>query len=338
MAKLSISYRRSDSADITGRIFDRLVGHYGKKSVFRDIDNVPIGEDFWTHIQDVLHRTDVLLAVVGPEWRGPEASGRWRVDEENDLVRVEVETGLKQGIPVIPVLVGDADMPTAEQLPESLKPFSYRNAIRIDSGYDFDHHVDRLIRKTDEILDRKKKPRSKASIVAAAAGALLLLLGIGAILYYLTREERASHVPWLAAAYEEIGQKEIDGPENNERIMDYIATVSPTQGIHDDGFAVDWASAFVAWSLDQAGVRGLQTMDPVAWLGWGRAVETPEEGCIVVFNFTHGSHIGFYVGEEGPYVKTLGGNQDDSVKVKIYAKAAVAGYRLPSLPNASPPN
>jgi hypothetical protein len=99
MARLSISYRRSDSADITGRIFDRLVGHYGKKSVFRDIDNVPIGEDFRSHIQDVLHRTDVLLAVVGPEWRGPEASGRSRVDEENDLVRVEVETGTEAGHP-----------------------------------------------------------------------------------------------------------------------------------------------------------------------------------------------------------------------------------------------
>jgi hypothetical protein len=69
MPRLSISYRRSDSEAITGRIFDRLIRHYGRKSVFRDVDNVPVGVDFRSHIQDVLQQSDVLLAVVGPNWR-----------------------------------------------------------------------------------------------------------------------------------------------------------------------------------------------------------------------------------------------------------------------------
>jgi hypothetical protein len=49
----------------------------------------------------------------------------------------------------------------------------------------------------------------------------------------------------------------------------------------------------------------------------------------VVLNFTHGGHVGFFISEEGAYVKMLGGNQDDSVKIKSYTKDAVAGYRLP---------
>lgn len=90
MPRLSISYRRSDSEAITGRIFDRLIRHYGRKSVFRDVDNVPVGVDFRSHIQDVLQKSDVLIAVVGPDWRGSRSKGHARIDEENDQVRIEV--------------------------------------------------------------------------------------------------------------------------------------------------------------------------------------------------------------------------------------------------------
>ena len=51
MAKITISYRRDDSMDITGRIFDRLTSRYGREAVFRDIDSIPPGRDFREHIQ-----------------------------------------------------------------------------------------------------------------------------------------------------------------------------------------------------------------------------------------------------------------------------------------------
>ena len=152
MPRLSISYRRSDSEAITGRIFDRLIGHYGRKSVFRDVDSVPVGVDFRSHIQDVLQKSDILLAVVGPNWRGPRPDAPARIEEDNDQVRIELETALKKNIPVIPVLVGRSEIPAPSELPDSLKPFCYRNAVRVDTGQDFDHHVDRLIRETDSIL------------------------------------------------------------------------------------------------------------------------------------------------------------------------------------------
>ena len=328
MARLTLSYRRSDSEALTGRIFDRLIRHYGRKSVFRDIDNVPVGVDFRTHIQDALQKSDILLAVVGAGWHGPR-KGHDRIEEETDQVRIEIETALKSGIPVIPVLVGKTEMPKPADLPESLKALCYRNAIHIDPGQDFDHHVDRLIRETDEILSRKD-PRGKYRwLVYAAVAAVPLLLAVVGSLYFLRGGEGDTKVPWLNAAYAEIGQKEFDGPEDNPRIMEYIDMVSPLQGIHDDGPGVDWAPAFVAWSLNQAGIRAPQSMDPLAWMEWGRPVTVPVEGCVAVFAFAQGNHVGFYVGEEGDYVKSLGGNQDDSVKVKRYPKVAVKGYRLP---------
>jgi hypothetical protein len=70
MPKIAISYRRSDTAAMSGRIFDRLAAHYGKPSVFMDVDNIPIGADFRAHIGETLRRTDVVLAVIGAGWLG----------------------------------------------------------------------------------------------------------------------------------------------------------------------------------------------------------------------------------------------------------------------------
>lgn len=158
MPKITVSYRRNDSEAITGRIFDRLVAHYGKTSVFRDIDNIPPGVDFREHIDDALQATDVLIVVIGRRWMGSARPGSLRIQDEVDPVRIEVETALKRGIAVVPVLVGDTKMPTAAQLPATLKEFAFRNAVRVDSGQDFDHHVERLLRALDRTLQREPKP------------------------------------------------------------------------------------------------------------------------------------------------------------------------------------
>src|ERR1700738_1493310 len=154
MAKIAISYRRTDS-DVTGRIFDRLVQRYGKDSVFRDIDNIPFGIDFRKVVQDALRGTDVLIAIVGPNWRGTGKRGSARINDENDLVRIEVETALQRDIPVIPALVGGAMMPKPNDLPDSLRDFSFRNAANIDSGRNFDTDIERLMRSMDRLLEGK---------------------------------------------------------------------------------------------------------------------------------------------------------------------------------------
>lgn len=152
MSKIAISYRRSDSQDITGRVFDRLVEHFGKDTVFRDIDNIRPGIDFRKQIADALRTAEVLIVVVGPRWLGRSKGGEVRMDNEADPVRIEVETALGRGIPVIPLLVGGSTMPTTPQLPGSLRDFAYRHAVTVDGGRDFDHHVAGLVRALDELL------------------------------------------------------------------------------------------------------------------------------------------------------------------------------------------
>src|SRR5271156_6709075 len=100
MPKIAISYRRADSEAMTGRIFDRLIAHYGKDAIFRDIDDIPPGIDFRHHINETLLKTNILLAVVGPEWLGVAGGALDRIHEESDPVRVEVETALRRRVPI----------------------------------------------------------------------------------------------------------------------------------------------------------------------------------------------------------------------------------------------
>lgn len=151
MTRLAISYRRVDSTVIAGRILDRLAANYGSDSVFMDIHSIPYGTDFREYIQKALSGIDVLLVIIGSHWLGESGDSRTRISDSEDLVRIEVETALKRGILVVPVLISGAIMPTAAQLPASLKPLAGRNAAVVDGGRDFHPHMDGLIRAIDQM-------------------------------------------------------------------------------------------------------------------------------------------------------------------------------------------
>jgi len=156
--KCFICYRREDNSDISARIYDRLVAHFGIENVFIDIDAIPPGADFRKFIDDAVARCDVLLAVVGKRWLeaqhviGPK-QGRRRLDDATDFVRIEIQSALARSIPVIPLLVGGAEMPAEHELPDGLGDFVYRNAAEVRSGRDFDHHMERLIRDIKRLVE-----------------------------------------------------------------------------------------------------------------------------------------------------------------------------------------
>jgi hypothetical protein len=168
--RITISYRRDDSLDITGRIYDQLASHFGRDAVFRDIDNIPLGADFRRHIDQVLDESDIILAIVGPRWVGPRAN-QSRLARANDPVRLEIETALRKGKPLIPVLVMRAVMPRPEQLPETMHDFVYRNAVEIDSGRDFDTHIRRLTRAMDQMLGLETHGKAVGEGMAAGTAA-----------------------------------------------------------------------------------------------------------------------------------------------------------------------
>jgi uncharacterized protein (TIGR02594 family) len=136
-----------------------------------------------------------------------------------------------------------------------------------------------------------------------------------------------SSTPWLEVAFKEMGQREVPGPDNNSRVLEYIGAVRSAHGVQDD--YLDWASGFVEWTLNQVSLRGPKTMQPRDWLNWGRIVAPPERGCIMVFDLGRLSHVGFYLEDEGASYKTLGGNQSDSVSITLYHRDSALGCRMP---------
>jgi len=155
MSNIFISYRREDSADATGRINDRLTNYYGRNSVFTDVDNIPLGVDFRTYLDNEVAQCEVLLAVIGKDWLKVEnAEKNIRLSDTTDFVRIEIESALRRDIPVIPLLVRGASVPSVEELPEALQKLAFRNAIEVRPDPDFNNDVNRLILNIDNHLQQ----------------------------------------------------------------------------------------------------------------------------------------------------------------------------------------
>ena len=153
-----ISYRRIDSEqEVVGRIYDRLVETFGTRAIFRDICSIPPSRDFREVIINGVGGCRVLLAVIGPDWltvRVRDGSGR-RLDQPEDFVRLEIESALNRGIPVLPVRVRGATMPGEKDLPSAIQRLAFCQAIKVRSGSDFDKNMMGLIEFIRPLLNRE---------------------------------------------------------------------------------------------------------------------------------------------------------------------------------------
>ena len=155
--KVFISYRRSDSADVTGRIYDRLAGHFNREDIFKDVDSIPLGVNFKDHLSNAVSSCDLMLAIIGQQWLSHEKEeGVRALDLSNDYVRIEIAAALEREIPIIPILVGGAQIPAESKLPDDLKDLVYRNGVPVRPDPDFHKDMDRLIAGIEESVARLK--------------------------------------------------------------------------------------------------------------------------------------------------------------------------------------
>jgi hypothetical protein len=135
-----ISYRREDSSAYARLVHDALSPHTQAEKIFMDRIAIHDGDDFIDKITGAVLECQVLLVVIGPTWATCKNQGNEpRIMQAGDFVRLEIATGLASSRLVIPVLVGNATMPTAEQLPPELQPLLRKHARELsDSRWQYD--------------------------------------------------------------------------------------------------------------------------------------------------------------------------------------------------------
>jgi len=131
--RIFISYRRQETAWPARELYDLLVKHFAADQVFKDVDNIDPGDDFVERVTAAVGSCDVLLVLIGPRWLTiSDENGHRRLDNPEDYVRLEIETALTRKIRVIPILVDEARIPHANELPPTLAPLVRRNAVEIN--------------------------------------------------------------------------------------------------------------------------------------------------------------------------------------------------------------
>jgi len=177
MPRIFVSYRREDSAANARLLYERLSEKFGASRVFMDVEDIDPGEEWKRRLDAEIERATHVLVLMGPRWlSAADAAGR-RLDNPQDNVRWEVAESLRRGKRVIPVLVDQATLPSAADLPEALRALADKNFFAL-SHLRFDRDAAALI----EALSGEIPPAVQLRLMRAAllvvplvaAGALAL--------------------------------------------------------------------------------------------------------------------------------------------------------------------
>jgi hypothetical protein len=121
--KVFISYQHADSLFVAHAVGYalRLAGH----DAFVDTGSIGGGELYPQMIGTAIAETNVVLALIGPTFDVA------RLHETNSVVAFEWRRAQFHGCAVVPVLIGDAVVPSDAELPPELRWFTKRNAYAL---------------------------------------------------------------------------------------------------------------------------------------------------------------------------------------------------------------
>jgi hypothetical protein len=162
---------------------DHLAKKFSQREIFMDVDALKPGLDFAKQIDEQVSNCDVFLALIGPSWlNAVDEKGRRKLDLPQDYVRVELASALKREIPVIPVLINGAAMPSEDDLPEDLKSLSSRHALELRLTR-FAADSKAIIQALNVIL-----PRPKWRRISVGAGLVVACVLAGILLWSVQNE------------------------------------------------------------------------------------------------------------------------------------------------------
>jgi uncharacterized protein (TIGR02594 family) len=136
---------------------------------------------------------------------------------------------------------------------------------------------------------------------------------------------------WYKKAVKELGVAEIKGRNHNPKILVYHQATS----LKAKSDETSWCSSFINWLFEECGMSGTDKANARSWLDWGKPLNAPKKGCVVIFWRVSlkgwQGHVGLYVKEDSKNIYVLGGNQSNKVSIAPYPKNRLLGYRWPVL-------
>jgi len=161
--KIFISYRQSDNRAFVVRIRDWLVNKYGRDNVFMDFDTLPPFVKFEDFIKQRIAESDVILAIIGDGWL--QAFADKAAEGEKDYVLTELETALKSGKLIAPVLIMGAQMPRRRDVPDGLRELCDYNAANLRDDRTFYDEIERVIAALEQTYRDVTPPTSAIDFI-----------------------------------------------------------------------------------------------------------------------------------------------------------------------------
>ena len=132
----------------------------------------------------------------------------------------------------------------------------------------------------------------------------------------------------VETALAEYGNTGIIGEKDNPEVMKYFHETGYIFTDHDE---TPWCAAFLNWVLKKCNIETPNKLNARSFLEIGQESTSPVLGDIVVLwridkDGPYG-HCGIFVRKVGNILYILGGNEDNTVKIKGYSADQLLGYR-----------
>jgi formylglycine-generating enzyme required for sulfatase activity len=174
--KVFINYRRGLNRKDAQHLFTQLLLHFPRHRLFIDEKGLDAAPDWLHELERQVADSVIMLALIGPGWADARGErGERRLDNREDFVRFEIGEAIRREIPLIPVRIDNAPMPSAAELPQDLWLMTRPQAslLRTESFAADAENVAKRIKAT--LAERNGTPW-----LAGAAVAVALAAGIAA--------------------------------------------------------------------------------------------------------------------------------------------------------------
>lgn len=133
VTQVFLSYRADDQPFAAAFLDHELTREFGDDAVFFASRSIPLGADWEKAMFDAVSASDAMLVIIGSRWLiATDEAGRRRLDQPDDFVRREVETGLRLRKQVIPVHLERRHRMDPDTLPESLRALAGKQGTAVE--------------------------------------------------------------------------------------------------------------------------------------------------------------------------------------------------------------